>query len=68
MISAPSPLRDELVALTKRTLINRCLRLRPEADQLLALTAEPERLLLAGVKPGSRWRWVTGSPLEGAGR
>ena len=52
MISAPSPLRDELVLLTKRTLINRCLRLRPETDQLLALTAEPERLLLAGVKTG----------------
>jgi transposase len=54
MISAPSPLRDELVLLTKRTLINRCLRLRPEADQLLALAAEPERLLLAGVKMALR--------------
>ena len=32
MIGAPSPLRDELVPLTKRTLVNRCLRLRPETD------------------------------------
>ncbi|RAS58954.1 transposase [Lentzea atacamensis] len=32
MIGAPSPLRDDLVALTKRTLINRCLRLRPETE------------------------------------
>ena len=35
MIGAPSPLRDELVALTKRTLVNRCLRLRRETDDLL---------------------------------
>jgi transposase len=54
MIGAPSPLRDELVPLTKRTLINRCLRLRPEADQLLKLAAEPERLLLAAVKTALR--------------
>lgn len=26
IIGAPSPLRDELVVLTKRTLVNRCLR------------------------------------------
>ena len=37
MISAPSPLRDELVVLTKRTLVNQCLRLRPETDELLEL-------------------------------
>lgn len=30
MIGAPSALRDELVILTKRTLVNRCLGLRPE--------------------------------------
>ena len=29
MIGAPSPLRDELVVLTKRTLVNRCLRTAP---------------------------------------
>jgi transposase len=32
MIGAPSPLRDELVVLTKRTLVKRCLRLRPETQ------------------------------------
>ncbi|GAA4984925.1 IS110 family transposase [Actinopolymorpha pittospori] len=50
MIGAPSPLRDELVVLTKKTLVNRCLRLRPESDDLLGLTAHPVRMLIAGVK------------------
>jgi transposase len=50
VIGAPAPLRDELVKLTKRTLVNRCLRLRPEADELLSLVDDAERLLLAGVK------------------
>ena len=62
MIGAPSPLRDELVVLTKRTLVNRCLRLRPETDDLLALADDPERLLLAGVKTALRdlaRRWKT---------
>lgn len=54
MIGAPSPLRDELVVLTKRTLVNRCLRLRPETDDLLTLTGEPERLLMAAVKTSLR--------------
>jgi transposase len=54
MIGAPSPLRDDLVILTKRTLVNRCLRLRPETEDLLALTGEPERLLIAGVKTALR--------------
>lgn len=54
MIGAPSPLRDELVTLTKRTLVNRCLRLRPEADDLLTLTDTPDRLLLAAVKTSLR--------------
>ncbi|MFF0266820.1 IS110 family transposase [Kribbella sp. NPDC004536] len=54
MIGAPSPLRDELVMLTKRTLVNRCLRLRPESDNLLALISEPGRLLMAGVKTALR--------------
>ena len=31
-----SRLLDELVVLTRRTLVNRCLRLRPEAEDLLA--------------------------------
>lgn len=50
VISAPSPLRDELVQLTRRTLVNRCLRLRPETESLIELVDEPDRLLLAGVK------------------
>jgi hypothetical protein len=44
MIGAPSPLRDELVVLAKRTLVNRCLRLRPEVDDLLEALAETERV------------------------
>lgn len=62
MISAPSPLRDELVGLTKRTLVNRCLRLRPETDDLAALRTDPPRLLMAGVKTALRElarRWKT---------
>jgi transposase len=62
MIGAPSPLRDELVVLTKRTLVNRCLRLRPETDDLHTLTADPDRLLTAGVKLSLRdlaRRWKT---------
>jgi transposase len=54
MIGAPSPLRDELVVLTKRTLINRCLRLRPETDDLLELVDDPDRLLIASVKTALR--------------
>lgn len=54
MIGAPSPLRDELVVLTKRTLVNRCLRLRSESDDLLSLRDDPERLLIAGVKSSLR--------------
>lgn len=54
VIGAPSPLRDELVVLTKRTLVNRCLRLRPESEDLLGLAADPDRLLVAGVKTALR--------------
>jgi transposase len=54
MIGAPSPLRDELVVLTKRALVNRCLGLRPETTDLIALAAEPERMLMAGVKTSLR--------------
>lgn len=54
MIGAPSPLRDELVVLTKRTLVNRCLRLRPETDEFLSLADEPERMLTAGIKTALR--------------
>ena len=54
MIGAPSPLRDELVVLTKRTLVNRCLRLRPETEQFLSLADDPERMLAAGIKTALR--------------
>jgi transposase len=54
MIGAPSPLRDELVVLSKRTLVNRCLRLRPETDDYLSLAADPERMLTAGIKTALR--------------
>jgi transposase len=62
MIGAPSPLRDELVVLTKRTLVNRCLRLRPETDSFLSLASDPERMLTAGIKTALRdlaRRWKT---------
>jgi transposase len=62
MISAPSPLRDELVVLTKRTLVNRCLGLRPETTDLIALAEDPDRLLMAGIKISLRdlaRRWKT---------
>jgi transposase len=50
MIGAPSTLRDELIDCTKRTLVNRCLRLRPETEDLLSLATAPERMHLAGTK------------------
>jgi transposase len=62
MIGAPSQLRDELVDLTKRTLVNRCLRLRPETEDLLSLASDPARLHLAGTKLALRdlaRRWKT---------
>jgi transposase len=54
MIAAPSPLRDELVVLTKRTLVNRCLGLRPETGDLISLAENPDRLLMAAVKTSLR--------------
>jgi transposase len=50
MISAPSAVRDELVELTKRTFVNRCLALEPETDNLLELVDDADRLMLASVK------------------
>ncbi|EAP97913.1 putative IS110 family transposase [Janibacter sp. HTCC2649] len=54
MIGSPSPLRDELVILSKRTLVNRCLGLRPETDDLQSLAHDPNRMLMAGVKTALR--------------
>lgn len=62
IIGAPSPLRDELVVLSKRTLVNCCLRLRPGTEDLMSLADEPQRMLLAAVKTSLRdlaRRWKT---------
>lgn len=50
VICAPASLRDELIKMSKRTLVNRCLRLRPETEELIRLIDEPERLHLAASK------------------
>lgn len=50
MTSAPSSVRDELVDLTKRTFVNRCLELQPETEDLLSLIDDPDRLVLASVQ------------------
>ncbi|MGH3042177.1 MAG: IS110 family transposase, partial [Gaiellaceae bacterium] len=62
MIGAPSSVRDELVELTKRTFVNRCLALQPETEDLLELIDDPDRLVLASVKLTLRdlaRRWKT---------
>jgi len=62
MIGAPSSVRDELVELTKRTFVNRCLEQEPETEDLLELIDEPERLVVASVKLTLRnlaQRWKT---------
>ncbi|MGA7418727.1 MAG: transposase [Acidimicrobiales bacterium] len=43
-------MRDELVDLTRRTFVNRCLTLEPETENLLELIDDPDRLVLASVK------------------
>lgn len=50
VIGAPSPLRDELLKLSRRTLVNRCLRLRPETENVIELVGDSDRLLLAAAK------------------
>lgn len=62
MIGAPAPLRDELIKLSKRTLVNRCAKLRPETDELIDLVADPHRLHVAAAKRTLRdlaRRWLT---------
>lgn len=61
VVGALSPLRDELLALSEPTLVNRCLHLRPETNDLLTLTNDGDRFLLAAVKTSlrdlaRRWR------------
>jgi len=50
MVSGPSEVRDGLVDLTKRTLVNRCLELEPETEELLKLIDQPSRMVRASVK------------------
>lgn len=50
VIGSPAPLRDELVKLSKRTLVKRCAGLRPETEDLLGLIDQPDRLHLATSK------------------
>jgi transposase len=62
VVGAPSPLRDELIQLTERTLVNRCLGVRPETPNLTELGNDPDRLLLAATKTTLRdlaRRWKT---------
>lgn len=54
VVTAPSPLHDELVPLTKRTLVNRCARLRPETEDLGSLLGSSDRLLVCGTKRALR--------------
>jgi transposase len=50
VIDSPSALHDELVKLSKRTLVNRCARLRPDTGDLLEVLDDPERLLMTAAK------------------
>jgi transposase len=62
MIGSPTPLRDELVHLSKRTLVKRCASLKPETEELGELCGQPERLHLAAAKRTLRdlaQRWLT---------
>jgi transposase len=62
MIGSPSPLRDDLVKLSKRTLVKQCAGLRPETEDLLELADEPERLQFAAANRTLRdlaVRWLT---------
>jgi hypothetical protein len=49
VISAPSPVRDQLVHLTKRHLVNRCLTLEADTDRLVELVDDPDRLVVATI-------------------
>lgn len=60
-VVAPVPLRDELMKLTGRSLVNRCASMRPEAVEMLEIVDDHHRLLLFGTKTAlrdlaTRWR------------
>ena len=61
LITAPAPLRDELMKLSRRALIDRCATLRPSTEDLIELFDDPERLQVATAKRAlrglaRRWR------------
>lgn len=61
LISVSAPLRDELINLSRRTLVNRCAGLRPDTDDLIELFEDPERLQVATAKRALRSlarRWL----------
>ncbi len=61
VVTAPDELRDELTGLRKKTLVNRCARLRPETADLLSLIDHGQRLMLAATKTSLRdlaQRWL----------
>jgi transposase len=65
VIGSPADLRDELVKLSKRTLVNRCARLHPETESVFALIDHPERLQMAAAKRTLRdlaRRWLALEP------
>lgn len=47
VVGTPGPLRDELIALTKRTLVKRCAALEPQTGDLVALAGQPGQLQMA---------------------
>ena len=73
VICAPEPLRDELIALTKRTFVNRCLRLRPETENLIELGPMTWSVWIShppssafGIWPGVGSTWTRRSSVSAA--
>ena len=65
MVSGPSEVRDSLVDVTRRTLVNRCLDLVPETENILELVDDPDRMVLASLKLtlrdlARRWKVLDG--------
>jgi transposase len=69
MVSGPSEVRDGLVDVTRRTLVNRCLDLVPETENILELVDDPDRMVLASLKLtlrdlARRWKVLDGEIKE----
>ncbi len=61
LVTAPTGLREELIPLRARTLINRCSQLRPETTVISDLVQQPDRMLTAATKTALRdlaRRWL----------